>query len=188
MVKFHMIVRIGYVVIFNKICSWRARKVSLVALRVQFCVFRVGLWSDWSRIMLRSVAYWKCHFSCFQYIYLKFGSAMLRDRRNIRWGWRLMPVVPRIINDFLYVMRINHNTPFAWQAQYFVCLAGVYLWCGLIVTLHSAWQAQYLVRLEVDACSSAHCKWCFICDVKFHFAWQMQYLVGLEGDTCCFAH
>ena len=23
---------------------------------------------------------------------------------------------------------------------------------------HFAWQAQYLVRLEVDACCSAHCK------------------------------
>ena len=27
-----------------------------------------------------------------------------------------------------------------------------------------AWQAHYLVRLEVDACCSAHCKWRFICD------------------------
>ena len=27
-----------------------------------------------------------------------------------------------------------------------------------------AWQAQYLVRLEGDACCSAHCKWRSICD------------------------
>ena len=29
---------------------------------------------------------------------------------------------------------------------------------------HFAWQAQYLVRLEGDACCSAHCKGRFICD------------------------
>ena len=44
-----------------------------------------------------------------------------------------MPVAPRIVNDVSYVMRINHDTPFAWQAH-------------------------YLVRLECDACCSAHCK------------------------------
>ena len=43
-----------------------------------------------------------------------------------------MPVAPRIVNDVSYVMRINHHIPFAWQAQ-------------------------YLVRLEGDACCSAHC-------------------------------
>ena len=44
-----------------------------------------------------------------------------------------MPVAPRIVNDVSYVMRINHE-------------------------IHFAWQAQYLVRLEGDACCSAHCK------------------------------
>ena len=44
-----------------------------------------------------------------------------------------MPVAPRIVNDVSYVMRINHE-------------------------IHFAWQAQYLVRLEVDACCSAPCK------------------------------
>ena len=29
---------------------------------------------------------------------------------------------------------------------------------SLILGAHFAWQAQYLVRLEVDACCSAHCK------------------------------
>ena len=64
---------------------------------------------------------------------------ILRGRRGIWWGWRVMPVAPRIVSDVSYVMRINHEIPFAWQAQ-------------------------YLVRLEVDACCSAHCKWPFICD------------------------
>ena len=33
-----------------------------------------------------------------------------------------------------------------------------------ILDCNFAWQAQYLVRLEGDACCSAHCKWRFICD------------------------
>ena len=40
-----------------------------------------------------------------------------------------MPVAPRIANNVSYVTTIN-----------------------------DAWQAQYLVRLEGDACCSAHCK------------------------------
>ena len=28
---------------------------------------------------------------------------------------------------------------------------------------HFTWQAQYLVRLEGDACCSAQCEWRFIC-------------------------
>ena len=42
-------------------------------------------------------------------------------------------VAPRILNDVSYVMRINHEIPFAWQAQ---CL----------------------VKLDCDSCYSAHCK------------------------------
>ena len=44
-----------------------------------------------------------------------------------------MPVAPRIVNDVSYVTRIDDAT-------------------------HFPWQAQYLVRLAGDACSSAHCK------------------------------
>ena len=54
MVKFRMIAGAGNVVIFNRICSWRARKVALAARRVQFCVFRVGSCSDHGRIMVGS--------------------------------------------------------------------------------------------------------------------------------------
>ena len=42
-------------------------------------------------------------------------------------------VAPRIVNDVSYVMRINHE-------------------------IHFAWQAQYLVRSEGVDCCSAHCK------------------------------
>ena len=49
----------GNVVIFNRICSWRVRKVALAALRVQFCVFWVGSFSERSRNGLGSVAHWK---------------------------------------------------------------------------------------------------------------------------------
>ena len=51
-----MIAGAGNVVIFNRICSWRARKVPLAALRVQFCVFWVGSFSDRSRIVLGTVS------------------------------------------------------------------------------------------------------------------------------------
>ena len=44
-----------------------------------------------------------------------------------------MPVAFRIVNDVSYVMRINHE-------------------------MHFAWQVQYLVRYEVDACCSSQCK------------------------------
>ena len=44
-----------------------------------------------------------------------------------------MPVALRIVNDVSYVMRINRD-------------------------IHFAWQAQYLVKLEGDPCCSAHWK------------------------------
>ena len=44
-----------------------------------------------------------------------------------------MPVAPRIVNDVAYVTTIND-------------------------AYHFPWQAQYLVRLEGDACCSADCK------------------------------
>ena len=49
MVKFGMIAGAGNVVIFNRICSWRVRKVASVAWRVAVCVFWVGTVSDHSR-------------------------------------------------------------------------------------------------------------------------------------------
>ena len=58
-VKFGMIAGAGNVVIFNRICSWRVRKVASVARRVAVCVFWVGSFSDHGRIMLGSVAHWK---------------------------------------------------------------------------------------------------------------------------------
>ena len=45
----------------------------------------------------------------------------------------MLTVAPRIVNDVSFVIWINHET-------------------------HFAWQAQYLVKLEGDACCSAHCK------------------------------
>ena len=44
-----------------------------------------------------------------------------------------MPVAPRIVNDVSYATTIND----------------VY---------HFSWQGQHLVKLEGDACCSAHCK------------------------------
>ena len=45
----------------------------------------------------------------------------------------MLPVAPRIVNDVSSVMWLNHE-------------------------IHFAWQAQYLVRLQVDACCFPHCK------------------------------
>ena len=45
----------------------------------------------------------------------------------------MKPVAPRIVNDISYESTTNHDN-------------------------HFAWQAQYLVRWEGDACCSAHCK------------------------------
>ena len=47
----------------------------------------------------------------------------------------MSPVAPRIINDVSYVTDINHESHFAWQAQYLV-----------ILECHFSWQAQYLVK------------------------------------------
>ena len=44
-----------------------------------------------------------------------------------------MTLALRIVSDVSYVMRINHE-------------------------IHFSWQVQHLVRLEGDACWSAHCK------------------------------
>ena len=98
MVKFGMIAGAGNVVIFNRICSWRVRKVASVARRVAVCVFWVGSFSERSRIMLGSVAHWKLPLQLFSVNFSKIRE------------------------------------------------------CNF------AWQAQYLVRLQVDTCCSAHCK------------------------------
>ena len=37
----------------------------------------------------------------------------------------MLTVAPLIVNDVSYVMRINHDTPVARQAQYLVRLEGV---------------------------------------------------------------
>ena len=58
---------------------------------------------------------------------------ILRGRRSIWCSWRVTLVAPRIVSDVSYLMRINHE-------------------------IHFAWQAQYLVQLEADSCCSAHCK------------------------------
>ena len=76
-------------------------------------------------------------------------------------------LAPRILNDVSYVTRINHE-------------------------MHFAWQAQYLVRFEVDFLLASR----ILNDVSYvrrinheiHFAWQAQYLVKVEGDSCGSAH
>ena len=59
----------------------------------------------------------------------------LRARRSIWCSWRVTLVAPRIVNDVSYLMRINHEIHFAWQAQYFVKLE-----------CHFSGQAQHFVK------------------------------------------
>ena len=101
MVKFGMIAGAGNVVIFNRICSWRVRKVALAARRVAVCVFWVGTVSDHARIMLG---------------YSRIGRALE-----------------------MALQLFSANFSKIWECNF-------------------AWQAQYLVRLQGDACRSAHCK------------------------------
>ena len=44
-------------------------------------------------------------------------------------------VAPHIVNDILYLMRINHEINFAWQAQYLAKLEGYF-----------SWQARHFVK------------------------------------------
>ena len=100
-------------------------------------------WRFYRRIILGSSSdlfessfYWRKQFTEFP---LKAWTYRFRGRRNIWWVSGLTLLAMRILNDVSYVTRINHE-------------------------IHFAWQAQYLVRLEVDIACSAHSKWRFICD------------------------
>ena len=104
---------------------------------MRFCgriMFGVSL--DYRRIVVESSFYWRKQFTEFP---LKSWTYRFRGRRSIWWGWWLTVLAPRIVNDVACVTRINHG-------------------------IHFAWQAQYLLRLEVDFACSAHSKWRFICD------------------------
>ena len=72
----------------------------------------------------------------------------LRGRRSIWGGWAVMPVAVRIVNDVWYKRGINHGIPFAWQTQ-------------------------YLVRLESDACCNWHRKWHSICNAEPWDSWGL---------------
>ena len=50
-----------------------------------------------------------------------------------------MPVALRIVNDVSFVMRINHEIHFAWQAQHLVKFM-----CQF------SWQVQHLVKFMCD--------------------------------------
>ena len=88
------------------------------------------------RIILESSLYWWKQFREFP---LQSSAQRFRGRRSICWGWRLTLLALRIGNDVSYEARINHE-------------------------IHFVWQAQYLLRLEVDSACSAQSKWRFICD------------------------
>ena len=87
------------------------------------------------RILLGSVPHCKWRFSCFREISEKFRRVILRGRRSIWWCLRLIHVTPLIVNSISCVKRIDQESHFAWQAQY------------------------YLVSFDNDTCYSAHRRW-----------------------------
>ena len=89
----------------------------------------------------------------------------LRGRCSICCSWRVTLVAPRIVNDVSYLMRINHEQHFAWQAQYLVVtpvvpriVNDVSYVTRIYHEIQFAWPAQYVVKLDCDSCCSAHCK------------------------------
>ena len=95
-------------------------------------------WSDYARIMLES-------FSNRPRIGNEVSSVFKDFLRNLGMEFCVAgaifgdvgrPVAPRTVNDVSYVMRIQHVSLSAWQAQYLVkCKC------------YFPWQAQYLVKI-----------------------------------------
>ena len=65
---------------------------------------------------------------------------IFRGRRSIWWSWTMTLVTPRIVNSVSCVKRIDHESHFAWQAQYLVKFE-----------CHFSWQAQYSVKFGMIA-------------------------------------
>ena len=82
MVTFGMLAGAGNVVIFNRICSWRVRKVSSAARRVAVCVFRVGSCSDHGRIMVERSRIGRASEMTLQ-LFSAYFCPILRGRRSI---------------------------------------------------------------------------------------------------------
>ena len=80
--------------IYNRKCSWGARKVTSLARPVAVCVFMVGSWSDHARIMLGS---WSDHS-------------------------RIVPALEMTFHLFSKTLSEILQCNFAWQAQYLVRL------------------------------------------------------------------
>ena len=139
--------------ILNLKISWQAQY--LVSLKGDFTCSAHWKWrficdadQSWDSFCVAGAVFgeirgWLCLLRALEMTFHMWcGSIMrfiLRGRRSIWWGWRVTLLAPRIGNDVSYVMLINHE-------------------------IHFAWQAQYLVNLSCDVFCSAHCKWRFICD------------------------
>ena len=151
--------------IFQYKIVFKVGRVRSPRRRVRDDDFMLGSWSDYPRIVfilaeaiqrvsnaiLNLKISWQAQylvrlegdFACSAHWKWRFicdaDQSWDRGRRSIWWGSRLTLLAPRILNDVSYVTRINHE-------------------------IHFAWQAQYLVRFEVDFACSAHSKWRFICE------------------------
>ena len=77
-------------------------------------------------------------------IFISILNSEFRCRRITWWVWRVSLLVPYIVTDVLYMMRVNYDIYFAWQAQYL------------------------MVKLEGDSCFSAYSKWKLTCFLKIN--------------------
>ena len=114
---------------------------------------------DYPRIVFMSLC-WRKQFKGFLAQTL---NSQFRGRCSTWWVWRVTLHAPRIENDVSYVMRINHEINFAWQAQYLVSLKGDFTCsphckCPFICDVDQSWDL-FCVKLEDGSCYSAHCKW-----------------------------
>ena len=112
-----------------------------------------------------------------------------RGRRSIWWGWRVTLVAPRIVNDVSWVKRINHESDFPWQAQYLVKLE-----VDCLVAPPSG-NVVYVRRMQFGEVGVTSVASRIVNDVSYVRGFNHDVIlrvagavVKLEGDSCCSAH
>ena len=89
-------------------------------------------------------------------------------------------LAPRIGNEVSCVTRINHGIHFAWQAQYLVRFEVDF------AVLRIGNDVSYETRINHEI----HFAWQaqYLVNLDCHFSWQAQHLVTFWCEVCCSAH
>ena len=153
------------VVFFHTKCVSKVGRGRSPRRRVRDDDFMLGSWSDYPRIV---------------FILAEAIQRVSNAILNLKISWQAQYLV-RLEGDFAcsahWKWRFICDADQSWDS---FCVAGAvfgeirgwlcllralemtfHMWRGSIMR---SWQAQYLVRFEVDFACSAHSKWCFICD------------------------